>query len=405
MPRGKFNKNIFFYIKKLIDETLFTLSFFILRFNRLIIDGLYSTKVYIKICAKFMIIPFNIDLFFNIRNFNFANDNYKRIKLDDIKFLPRNNFENFLIQNVKKYLPLIYVEQFSSVRSKFLKYISNKKIIYSQSSYMFNDLYNIWLVEMIKKKSIFFAGNHGGSFMTQNTVLNSRKEFSKNFITWHKPVDKGDVQLSPLKLIDRSVKLKKNRDSCLIIAHELPRYYYLFTDIPVAENNIREFLKIKKMISYFKMDIISSTIFRNSQDSDWGYNDLIKKKFRNKVKFSSNNNIYDDFKNTKLSICTYPSTPFSESININIPSIFFFSKKNWNIHNKFHKLLDDMQNENLFFDDEKLASNHVNKIWHDVDSWWNKNSVQKVINQCKKDFFKINKDWLNEYNNFFNKFI
>lgn len=404
-PRGKFKNNIFLYVNKLIDRITFKIAGFILWYNRLIIDGLCSAKVNIKICAKFMIIPFNINHFFNARNFNIINDSNKRNLLDDIKFSPHNNFEKFLINNIKYYLPMFYVEKFSSSRSKILKYISNKKIIFSQIAYMFNDLYNIWLVEMLKKKSIFFAGHHGGSFNTQNAIINSRKDFSKNFITWHKPIDKGDVQLSPLKLVDKNIKLKIHRENCLIITHELPRYYYLFTDIPVAENNINEFLKIKKMISYLKMKIISSTIFRNSQDSDWGYKDLIKKDFGNNIKFSTNDNIYDDFKNTKLAICAYPSTPFSESINLNIPSIFFFTKKNWNIHRKFHKLLDDMQNENLFFYDEKLASNHINKIWGDVDSWWNKNSVQKVINQCKKDFYKINNDWLNEYNNFFNKFI
>ena len=64
-----------------------------------------------------------------------------------------------------------------------------------------------------------------------------------------------------------------------------------------------------------------------------------------------------------------------------------------------------MESENLFFYDADRASKHINNIWNDVEGWWNKKSVQKVVNRCKKDFFKINKDWLNEYNNFFNKFI
>lgn len=106
-----------------------------------------------------------------------------------------------------------------------------------------------------------------------------------------------------------------------------------------------------------------------------------------------------------MAICAYPSTPFSESINLNIPSIFFFNKKTWNIHDKFKGLLNDMENENLFFYNADRASKHINNIWDNVDVWWNKNSVQKVIKRCKEDFFRINKDWLNEYNNFFNKFI
>lgn len=404
-PVRKINKNIYFFIKQLIDKILFIFASFILRFNRIIIDGFYSTKVNLKICAKFMIIPFDINSFLNFKNFNIVNDHNKRVNLNDIKFVPRNNFEKFLIKNVKNYLPITYVEQFSSLRIKILKYISSKKIIYSQAAYLFNDVYNIWLVNMLKKKSTFFSGDHGGSFVFQNAIINSRKEISENFISWHKPINKLDVQLSPLKLIDRRIKLKKNKESCLIVTHELPRYYYLMADIPVVENNLNEFMKIKRMISYFKKEIKLFSIFRNSQNSDWGYEDLIKNSFRNNVKISTNKNIYDDFKNTKLFICTYPSTPFSESINLNIPSIFFFTKKNWRIHEKFSKLLDDMQNENLFFDDEKLASNHINKIWNNVDGWWNKKSVQNVIKRCKEDFFRVNKDWLNEYNNFFNKFI
>ena len=67
-PRGKFKINIFFYIVKLIDRITFKFAGFILWYNRLIIDGFYSAKVNIKICAKFMIIPFNINSFLNAKN-------------------------------------------------------------------------------------------------------------------------------------------------------------------------------------------------------------------------------------------------------------------------------------------------------------------------------------------------
>ncbi len=402
----KFNVNLYFYIKKIINKILIKFAKFIINFNHIIFDGLISKKAYFKFCYRFKIIPFDINLFFDIKNFSTTTNNNKRNFLNEIEFLTKNDFEKFLIKNIKNYLPDIFIEKFTTLRCSIMPYISNKKkLILSQIAFHFNDIFNIWLVEMLKKKSIFFPSHHGGSLIFQNAITVSRKYLSKKFITWHKPIDKQDVQLSPLKLVDIDIKLKKNRQNCLIITNELPRYYYMFPDIPVGENNLNEFLKIRNLMKFLKEEIIQSIIFRNSPNTDWGYKSLIKEDFKNSIKFSTNNNIFSDFKNTKLLICGYPSTPFSESINLDIPSIFFFSKKNWNIHTKFRGLLDDMQNENLFFEDEKLASNHINQIWHNIDSWWNKSSVQKVISQCKKDFFKINKNWLNEYNNFFNKHI
>ncbi len=405
IPQSKIDLNFYFFIKKIVNYILILFAKFILNFNKFIIDGIISKNIYLKLCYKLKTFPFDVNFFFNINNFNIVSDNKKKILFDKFKFFPQNNFEKFLIKNVKNYFPQIFLQNFSSLRSSVIKFTSNKKIIFSQIAFLFNDIYNIWLVEMLKKKSVFIPGHHGGSFIVQNARIYSRKDLSKDYIVWHKPVDKTDVQLTPLSLLGKNSGLNKNRENCLIITHELPRYYYMLADIPVVENNISEFLKIVKLIKNLKKEVFESIIFRNSQNVDWGYKNMIKKNFKNKIKFSSNKNIYSDFSNTRLSICAYPSTPFSESINLNIPSIFFFTKKNWNIHSNFRGLLDDMQNENLFFYDAKLASKHINQIWHNVDSWWNKSSVQKVVNQCKKDFFKINKDWLNEYNNFFNKFI
>jgi hypothetical protein len=77
------------------------------------------------------------------------------------------------------------------------------------------------------------------------------------------------------------IKLKKNRQNCLIITNELPRYYYMFPDIPVGENNLNEFLKIRNLMKFLKEEIIQSIIFRNSPNTDWGYKSLIKEDFKN----------------------------------------------------------------------------------------------------------------------------
>ena len=400
---SKIDKNLYYYMSLILNKISFFLARFFLNFNRVIFDGYISKNAYLKFCFKFKILPFNVNSFFDVDNFNYSTK-FKKNFFNNLKFPAKNQFETFLVSNIDIYFPEIFTRRFESLRYSIMKFISEKKIIISQIAFLFNDIYNIWLVEMLRKKSFFIPSHHGGSLVSKNAINYSRKDLSKHYIVWHKPLDKTDVQLSPLKLLERNIILKKIRKNCLIITAELPRYYYVTPDAPIVENNIYDFLKIIKMINNLKSEVTNSIILRNSQNSDWGYESIAKQKLNNKIKFSTNNNIYKDFIDAKLAICAYPSTPFSESINLNIPSIFFFNKKTWNIHDKFKGLLNDMENENLFFYDADRASKHINNIWDNVDGWWNKNSVQKVIKRCKEDFYRINKAWLNEYNNFFNKF-
>ena len=298
---SKRDKNFYYYVSLILNKISFFLARFFLNFNRVIFDGYISKNAYLKFCFKFKVLPFNVNSFFDVDNFNYSKK-LKKNFFTNLKFPAKNQFEAFLVSNIDIYFPEIFTRRFESLRYSIMKFISEKKIIISQIAFLFNDIYNIWLVEMLRKKSFFIPSHHGGSLVSKNAINYSRKDLSKHYVVWHKPLDKTDVQLSPLKLLERNIILKKIRKNCLIITAELPRYYYVTPDAPIVENNIYDFLKIIKMINNLKNEVTNSIILRNSQNSDWGYENIAKQKLNNKIKLSTNNNIYKNFIDAKLEI-------------------------------------------------------------------------------------------------------
>ena len=56
----------------------------------------------------------------------------------------------------------------------------------------------------------------------------------------------------------------------------------------------------------------------------------------------------------------------------------------------------------LFFDDMKKASKHINNIWSDPNIWWKSSKVQIALVKFKKEAFNVRENWIEEWSNHIN---
>ena len=101
-------------------------------------------------------------------------------------------------------------------------------------------------------------------------------------------------------------------------------------------------------------------------------------------------NIYNVFNRSKIIICFYPETTFSEAIASNIPVILFLKNDIYKLHNRNNKIIKKLQREKIIFDDPTEMAHHINLYWNNVDLWWNNKKTKKVVNIFKKEFLGIN---------------
>ena len=61
----------------------------------------------------------------------------------------------------------------------------------------------------------------------------------------------------------------------------------------------------------------------------------------------------------------------------------------------------DLQKAQILFEDPILASKHLNKIWENVDDWWESEEVKKVRNSFFKKAALVEPEALEKWKNFF----
>ena len=113
-----------------------------------------------------------------------------------------------------------------------------------------------------------------------------------------------------------------------------------------------------------------------------------------------NNNIFKDFRNSKIIVCAYPQTPFFEAMISGIPTILFCRYKYWEMKKESKEMFDLLKESKIAFEDPILASSHINEYWENIDKWW---LNKKTVNTRKfylENFYKIKKDWDKDWFNF-----
>ena len=88
------------------------------------------------------------------------------------------------------------------------------------------------------------------------------------------------------------------------------------------------------------------------------------------------------------------STFLYKCLAANAPTIIFFKRNCWKVHDKALRLYDGLNKAGILFYDPILAAEKVKTIWPNVMQWWNKDEVQLARkNFCDEYANKSNK-WL-----------
>ena len=103
-----------------------------------------------------------------------------------------------LSKKILLFFPLSHLEGFKKIQSEALKIKLEPKYIVTAFGHVVNDLFKIWLAEVLeKKKSKLVISSHGG-YVESCINFNSWKNISDKFISWEKSNEKKVSQLPPL---------------------------------------------------------------------------------------------------------------------------------------------------------------------------------------------------------------
>jgi len=366
----------------------------------------------------FMSIPKFVKLNLNINCYPCSSKNFfikDEIKLKTLKKFDKNlrkklninttdHFQSFLDKKIIDDMPQIFLEKFTFARQLIEKYLSDeKKIIFSNVNIYHNDLYKIWAAEMCSKQSKLLINHHGGGIPYKYVFFEHDRKIADKIISWNKSNHKNEIQMTPLKILGKSENFSSNKKNLLMFSTELPRYSFRVQSIPIGDEILKNFERLISLTEKLDKNILNFTKLRMANNFEWYLSKRFSDKFGSQTILGTKNSIYEDFKSCRLTLHNNPSTPFIESLNLNLPSILFFDKNSWRFESDYTELVNDLMQKKLLFENENEAAKHINLIWNNIDEWWFSNEIQNLRQEFLKNFCYVKKNWAEEYKKFFNQ--
>ena len=361
-------------------------------------DGLIISS-YLPIIEekKLELLLFEIPKLFEVKEINYKKVDFSLRENLNI-YTECHNVEKIVRDLIPTYLPTFVVENFHEVliKSKQMGYPSKPKFIFTSNSFEHDELFKFYVADTKNKnkKVKYFIGQHGGFYFTRidNNYANE-VQTCDYFLSWgQKKFDHvKTIPLFNFKL-PKKTKNKEKQKYITLIFRSLGYQcipYNRFSEgreefimaknfINNLPNNLRDLLYLRFHQTYY-----SNTLGHNSSHKNF------ISKFIDEINHPRNFK-YENYKKvieqSKIVCFCYESSGFLENLTAQIPSISLYP----NIFNSLNEdckiYYEELKNAKIIFEDEKELISHLKDIWPNVDSWWQTEKVQSIVNKIVKMF-------------------
>ena len=296
----------------------------------------------------------------------------------------KDEFYNYIIQNFDKNIPICYLESFDFL-SNLANHISIKpKKVLSGYAHFYNELFKLWSAKN-NKEIQFYNIQHGGNYLKVYDVDDYERKFNKENIVWEKFHKGKNIRSLPIinYFFQKKVNYEQN-SNIIFCGNEIYNYVARITAGPLDKKEYDVFNKLKKL--YLKIDKRISSNFYYIPKRLLKSEELKEINFIPKKNYKKPASLKYQLKKSRLVICSYPITSFADSIQ-KVPTILFCNDKQWIFHNNMKKVFHQMKKNKLFFNDPNKLADHINRIYEDIEKWWNDINV---INTRKLFLSKFN---------------
>ncbi len=319
-----------------------------------------------------------------------------------LNFQARSAFEEFINQSIIHDIPRCLVESYGALRDRARSVSTRTKAIVTANNHWTNVHAKAWMAEQTNKGVKLVILEHGGSFPAYKELFDFEEDVADIKATWYLPYHKKHTQLPPSKLVAVFKKAlpraetSLSRKYCSIIGNEYPRYVYRAHYYPMAAQCL---VSLNLAVRLYKgLDEEVKQVFRVKPYPDQGWN--TRQRYSDILgpeRMLAESKLNRVFCLSKLIVCTYPETTFSEAMASGIPTVMIYPEHLYERHPVAFSLLEMLRSARIIFHDPMNAAAHINAIWKDPAQWWSRADVLHVRNEFLRQGLRIDGAWLKEW--------
>lgn len=335
-----------------------------------------------------------------------------------------SKFERFLLKNIFRDMPQVYIEGYKDM-SLYCKKLPKAKVIFTANAHYGEEVFKNWSAGQVENGSRLIIGEHGGSIpKSKSGNLFHEEAICYKKTVWHTLLDHSKHVVMPI-----NTKINKSYNSngtrITLIGLELPRYSYRIDLGPHSSLIMDDFEQKTKFINALNKEAKIDFKIRGFPNKRSNYIKSLNKKSDINFKIgsslngwsltrryadiygdsilSSNKTVFQDILQSKIIICTYPSTTLSEALHSGVPTILLHMEEYWDLHPDFNELITEMKRVNIIHSDPIVAANHINMVHKNPFEWWNRDDTVKVRNMFSSAASLSSKNPIADWADFFKK--
>jgi putative transferase (TIGR04331 family) len=311
-------------------------------------------------------------------------------------------FERLLGELIPRFMPKAYLEDFSKYCTTELnKFPKNPLTIFTANAYQANDNFKYWAAECQMEGVPLIIGQHGGNLGTahHNQTEDHQLKIADSYCSWGW-TRKGIGSIIPMPSLQLSnINLSKNLNGgILLVLASYPRYFYCHCSTPVAGQFLKYLNQQVQLINGLNTQARSLINIRlNGDEYGWEIVDRLKDAGMDEMIVASSDRFMLAVSKYKLCIVSYNATVILETMNANFPTIAYWDPELFDVRADAMPFLNMLREVGILHDTVESASQFINEIHEDIQSWWQRPELQTARLKFCNVYANSSDNWVDDW--------
>jgi len=314
-------------------------------------------------------------------------------------------FDAFFNDNVLKLLPVSFVENYEALSITARSITQKGRFIFTSGAHLFNDLFKVWSAQMTALNGrVLIHSPHGGAIPHKYVDFDHHRNIQVR-AKWSDNISSNEVRVFPgILFSQRKCKGGVPIDKLTLIGYEGALYIVRPENAPWSSLTLIEHERHLSFIAGLSEMPRAALNIRPYPNRGWNHAESFVTRCGDAF-ISRESDIIKDICRSRMIVCTYPQTTYTQAMESGRPTILCFNRDFWDFEQPYEAELMQFYEGGLIFDDPQLAAAHVNNYWSRVDEWWGSVETQALRTRFREMFCYTRSDPIETYIKAFDRAI
>lgn len=311
------------------------------------------------------------------------------------------NFPGIARIMLNRHMPAIYREGYQTLIkvTHKLPWTKNPKAIFTSNSWSSDDVFKAWAAEKVEDGTPLIIGQHGGNYgmALWSFTEDYQIAIANKYLTWGYSGENNQANLIAVgnfKNLGSSQVIDQN-GVALLVEMCIPRTSYHMYSSPVAAQYLDYFEDQCRFVKALPAELQSKLVVRlYPEDYGWCQRERWQERYPYIRLDAGITPIKTLVSKSRLYISTYNATTYLESLFLNVPTIIFWNPSHWELRDSAKPFFERLKLVGIFHNTPEGAARQVERVWNDVDAWWNNVETQAIRIEFCKNYSASSNDYL-----------